>query len=161
MKRSIGFSPILLIILLMSSIVIGCAKQNSTVTPTEDYKVSSFVQTSVKTWQMIDLSAHTAFTVAADLYAQKYITESQKDKIVKLGNTLYASLDITRTSIQNYVWADAANLSTSDTEQIIRNNFKAMVTNYTQIKVQLESLISNVSSYSVSLPLIILPDNLK
>lgn len=160
MKRNISLSPILLIILLMSSIVMGCAKQTTTSNP-DNYAVPTFVQTSVKTWQMIDLSAHTAFTVAGDLYAQKYITKAQKDKIVKLGNTLYASLDITRTSIQNYVWADAANLSTSDTEQIIRNNFKAMVTNYTQIKVQLESLISNVSSYSVSLPSITLPDNLK
>lgn len=139
----------------------GCAYQPQQTQSQTQYEIPTFIQSAVKTWQIIDISANTTFTIAGDLYSRKLITTSQKNQIIEMGNILYSSLQLTKTSIQNYIWLKSSNLDATDTETLIRNNFKVIVTTYTQIKALLDSILKTNTSYKITLPNITLSPDLQ
>ena len=78
-----------------------------------------------------------------------------------MGNILYSSLQLTKTSIQNYIWLKSSNLDVTNSETTIRNNFKVIVSTYTQIKSLLNSILKTNTSYKISLPDITLSSDLQ
>ena len=149
---------VLCLILLMP---IGCTYQPQPTQTQTQYEIPTFIQSAVKTWQIIDISANTTFTIAGDLYSRKLITTSQKNQIIEMGNILYSSLQLTKTSIQNYIWLKSSNLDVTNIETTIRNNFKVIVSTYTQIKSLLDSILKTNTSYKISLPDITLSSDLQ
>lgn len=144
--------------ILLVPFLVSCAGQTKS-NISKDQHVNRFIVSAVKTYQLTDLSIHTVYSVAGDLYKKGKLNEAQKDNLIANGKIVYDLLRATRRAIQDYTWVAVQNQSTLNSELIIKNNFYAISNYYNEIRAELSKYI--LPDMNIELPMLVIPDNIK
>lgn len=119
-------------------------------------ELPQFTQISIKTWKLYDISAHTAYTIAGDLYNKQQITETEKDLLIKQGDILYNYLAGLKEKIQKTIWLDSTSLL--DHQQSIKKDFNIIDNTYKYIS---DNINKKSTQTSITVPELTLPNELK
>ena len=118
--------------------------------------IPQFTQICVKTWKLYDVSAHTSYTVAGELYRKGQISEVEKDLLIKQGNILYDYLASLKNKIQKTIWLDSVDLL--NYQQSIKIDFNIINNTYKYIS---DNINKKSAQTSINVPTLTLPTELK
>lgn len=118
--------------------------------------IPEFTQISVKTWKLYDVSAHTSYTIAGELYTKGQISETEKDLLIEQGDILYIYLLSLKEKIQKTIWLDPSTLQ--DYQQSIKTDFNIIDNTYKYIS---DNINKKSSQTSTTVPVLTLPSELK
>lgn len=148
----------ILFFVLLIPFLTSCAGQIKS-NVSKDTHVNQFIASAVKTYQLADLSIHTIYSVAGDLYKKGILDVTQKDNLIANGKIIYDLLRATRRAIQDYTWVAVQNQNTLHSQLIIKNNFYAISNYYNEIRSDLSKYI--LPNMNIELPMLVIPDNIK